>query len=101
VLYEIGLIGDPVKRSHIVGLTSRARETIRVDENLLSRAEEIENDGIMGMDAIHIACAEKAGAVFLTTDDDVIRIMKKHIPDISIRVDNPLRWFMELNHDRE
>jgi predicted nucleic acid-binding protein len=101
VLYEIGFIGEPVKRSHVVRLTSRARETIRVDEDLLSRAEEIENDGIVGMDAIHIACAEKAGAVFLTTDDEVIRIMKKYTPDISIRVDNPLRWFMELNHDRE
>jgi len=68
---------------------------------LLSRAEKIQETGIMGMDAIHIACAEKAGAVFLTTDDEVIRIMKKHIPDIFIRVDNPLRWLMELNHDRE
>jgi len=101
VLYEVGLIGDPVKRSHSIRLTHRARETIRVDENLLSRAEEIEHDGIMGMDAIHIACAEKAGAVFLTTDDEVLRIMKKHTPDISIRVDNPLRWFLELNHDGE
>jgi predicted nucleic acid-binding protein len=82
-------------------LTHRDRETIRVDEVLLSRAEKIKDDGIIGMDAIHIACAEKAGAVFLTTDDEVIRIMKKHTPDISIRVDNPLRWLMELNHDGE
>jgi predicted nucleic acid-binding protein len=82
-------------------LTRRARETLRVDEVLLSRAEKIQETGIMGMDAIHIACAEKAGAVFLTTDDEVIRIMKKHTPDILIRVDNPLRWLMELNHDRE
>ena len=101
VLYEVGLIGDPVNRSHVVRLTRRARETIRVDEKLLARAEEIGHDGVMGMDAIHIACAEKAGAVFLTTDDEVIRIMKKHPPDLSIRVDNPLRWLMELNHDRE
>lgn len=101
VLYEIGLIGDPVRRSHVMRLTRRARETLRVDEVLLSRAEKIQDTGIMGMDAIHIACAEKAGAVFLTTDDEVIRIMKKHTPDILIRVDNPLRWLMELNHDRE
>jgi predicted nucleic acid-binding protein len=100
VLYEVGLIGDPVKRSHGIRLTRRARETIRVDENLLSRAEEIEREGIMGMDAIHLACAKKAGAVFLTTDDEVIRI-KKAYPDISIRAGNPLRWFMELNHDGE
>jgi len=101
VLYEVGLTGDPVKRSYVIRLTRRAREMIRVDENLLSRAEEIERQGIKGMDAIHLACAKKAGAVFLTTDDEVIKIMKKHTPDISIRAGNPLRWFMELNHDGE
>jgi predicted nucleic acid-binding protein len=101
VMYEIGLIGDPVRRSHVIRLTHRARETIRVDDILLTRAAEIEETGIIGMDAIHIACAEKAGAIFLTTDDEVVRIMKKHSPDISTRVDNPLRWLMELNHDGE
>jgi len=101
VLYEVGLIGDPVKRSHVIRLAHRARETVRADEALLSRAEAIEHYGIMGMDAIHIACAEKAGAIFLTTDDELIRIMKKHTQDISIRVDNPLHWLMELNHDGE
>jgi predicted nucleic acid-binding protein len=100
-MYEIGLIGDPVRKSHVIRLTHRARETTRVDDILLNRAAEIEETGIIGMDAIHIACAEKAGAVFLTTDDEVVRIMKKHSPDISTRVDNPLRWLMELNHDGE
>jgi predicted nucleic acid-binding protein len=67
----------------------------------LSRAEAIGQYGIMGMDAIHVACAEKAGATFLTPDDEVIRIMEKHTPDIFIRVDNPLHWLMELNHHGE
>jgi predicted nucleic acid-binding protein len=101
ILYEVGLIRDPVKKSYVVRLTRRAREMVQVDELLLSRAGEIENSGIMGMDAIHLACAEKAGAIFLTADDEVLRIMKKHPPDLSIRVDNPLRWLMELNHDGE
>jgi len=101
VLYEVGHIGDPQRKSHVVRLIHRARETVRVDETLLARADTIEKTGIMGMDAIHIACAEKAGAIFLTTDDDVVRIMKKHSQAISIRVDNPLRWLMELNHDGE
>jgi len=57
VLYEIGLIGDPTKRSHALRLIQRARETIRVDDILLSRAEEFENRGVLGMDAVHIASA--------------------------------------------
>jgi predicted nucleic acid-binding protein len=101
VLYEISSINDPVKKSHVIQLTGRAREIIRVDANLLLRADMIEKTGIMGMDAIHLACAEKAGAVFLTTDDEVNRIMKAHSQDISVRVDSPLHWLTEVNLNGE
>ena len=101
VLYEIGLISDPKKRAHALRLTRKARETIRVDDPLLSRAEEFEKLGIIGMDAVHIACAEKAGAVLLTTDDELIRIMKNNSLYTSIRADNPLHWLMEMNQHGE
>lgn len=101
ILYEIGSISDPVRKSHVTRLTGRARETIRVDTNLLLRADMMEKTGVMGMDAIHLACAEKAGAIFLTTDDEVIRIMRAHSQDISVRVDNPLHWLMEVNRNGE
>lgn len=101
VLYEIGLIGDPTRRSHALRLIQRARETIQVDDILLSRAEEFENIGVMGMDAVHIACAEKAGAVLLTTDDDLVTIMKKNALRTSVCADNPLHWLMEVNQHGE
>ena len=92
IIYEIGSISDPSRKSHVLQLTNRAREMVRVDTDLLMRATTIEETGVIGMDAIHLACAEKAGAVFLTTDDEVLRIMKVHSQDISVRVDNPLHW---------
>ncbi len=101
VLYEIGLISDPTKRSHILRLIQRACETIRVDDVLLSRAEEFENLGVMGMDAVHIACSEKVGAVLLTTDDDLVKIMKKNALRTSVHADNPLHWLMEVNQHGE
>jgi len=101
VLYEIKLIGDPAKRSHALRLIQRARETIRVDDIVLSRAEEFENCGVLGMDAVHIACAEVAGAVLLTTDDDLVKIMKKNALGTSVRADNPLHWLMEVNSHGE
>ncbi|HEX3002411.1 MAG TPA: PIN domain-containing protein [Methanoregula sp.] len=101
VLYEIGFISDPAKKSRVIQLTSRSQETVRIDADLLHRSETIEATGVMGMDAIHIACAEKAGSVFLTTDDEVIRIMKAHSQDISVRVDNPLHWLTEVNRNGE
>jgi hypothetical protein len=61
----------------------------------------LENLGVMGMDAVHIACAEKAGADLLTTDDDLVKIMKKDTLRTSIRADNPLHWLMEVNRHGE
>ena len=101
VLYEIGLISDPTRRSHALRLVQRAHETIRVDNTLLSRAEEFENLGVTGMDAVHIACAEKAGAVLLTTDDNLVKIMKKNALRTSVHADNPLHWLMEVNQHGE
>ena len=101
VLYEISSINDLGKKSSVIQLTGRAREIVRIDADVLLRADTIEKTGIMGMDAIHLACAEKAGAVFLTTDEEVIRIMKIHSQDISVRVDNPLHWLTEVNLNGE
>lgn len=41
------------------------------------------------------------GAVLLTTDDDLVKIMKKNALRTSIRADNPLHWLMEVNHHGE
>ncbi|MBI4654426.1 MAG: PIN domain-containing protein [Nitrospirae bacterium] len=42
------------------------------DEDLEKRAKEIEKFGIMGIDALHIACAENAKADFFVTCDDIL-----------------------------
>jgi predicted nucleic acid-binding protein len=52
--------------------------------------------GGMAMDSLHIACAERAGAVFLTTDDDLITFFKVH-RNIQIRIENPVTWLKEEN----
>lgn len=46
----------------------------RVDEGIRERAQELENEGLKAIDALHVACAEVAGSEnFLTCDDRVIR----------------------------
>ena len=49
---------------------------ISYDKWILERSIELEKYGLTGMDAVHIACAEKAKAdFFVTCDDDLV---KKH-----------------------
>jgi len=46
----------------------------------------------------HLACSERAGAVFLTTDDFLIRVIKKNADKITIEVANPVPWLMEVTN---
>jgi predicted nucleic acid-binding protein len=53
-------------------ITALARVTIEWDDLLEERAEELEKSGLEAMDALHVASAERAGAIMLTTDDVLI-----------------------------
>lgn len=45
-----------------------------VDEGIAERAQELEQQGLGTIDALHVACAEAAGSdYFLTCDDRLIR----------------------------
>ena len=52
--------------------------------------------GFKPLDALHIACAETAGAdVLLTTDDRLLRRAERQAGDLDVAVANPLRWLEE------
>jgi len=49
------------------------------------------------MDALHLSCAEKAGAdIFLTVDDKLIKKSEMHIDKLQVRVENPVKWLQEV-----
>jgi hypothetical protein len=74
-------IENMLKISDLLGYSS---DYISYDEGILDRALEIEKYGLMGMDAVHIACAEKANAdFFITCDNNLIKKLKR-IDNISI-----------------
>ena len=48
------------------------------DKGILDRSLEFEKYGLIGMDAVHIACAEKAKAnFFVTCDDNLIKKLER------------------------
>jgi len=51
---------------------------ISYDKWILERSIELEEYGLTGMDAVHIACAEKAKAdFFVTCDDDLVKKLER------------------------
>ena len=68
-------IENMLKISDLLGYST---DYISYAEGILDRALEIEKYGLMGMDAVHIACAEKAKAdFFVTCDDNLIKKLKR------------------------
>lgn len=62
------------RRAFIAAVLQKAVIIQTLNEHLLKRAQKIENTcGIKGVDALHLACAEKLKAVFLTCDDKIIK----------------------------
>jgi len=94
--YEISIIPDIERRSKTERIASISREKIVVDDSIISRAREIEMQGLKPMDALHLACAEKSADVMLTTDDEIVRAAIRTSADIKIRVMNPARWLLDV-----
>jgi len=46
-----------------------------VDPAIKERATVIMNPGVKALDALHIACAERAGAMVLVTTDDALKTL--------------------------
>lgn len=93
---ELSKIPDIRKRLRVVKILSVAHESILIDEGIISRMHELIIPGGDAMDSLHIACAERAGAVLLTTDDGLITFFKFH-RDIQVQIENPVIWLREGN----
>lgn len=70
--FENGNNPYPDRRDTIHEIFSAATTFIGYEAALGVRAKELEELGINAMDALHIACAEKAGADFFITCDDML-----------------------------
>ena len=94
---EISKIPDNDKRQKVTILSTMLQSNIVVDEDIERRAIELENLTFKSFDALHIACAEKGKAdILLTIDDDFLRKASQCKDTLKVRVENPVRWLMEV-----
>ena len=96
---EISRISDNERMENAESLLQFAQSRVVIDEELEAIARGYLRFGLEPFDALHLACAESAGAVFLTTDDSLIKSIKKHEDKITTIVHNPVQWLMEVTMD--
>jgi len=97
--FELSVVMDQKKRTDAFVLESLDKEKIKIDDRIIKRASELEKLGFRTMDAAHISCAERAADIMFTVDDDVLRVARIKRNQISVEIENPLRWLINVFQD--
>ena len=85
----------PDRRDEIAVWQTKEERTIELSGGLQEKAQEFEQQGILALDAAHLAAAEIGGAeVVLTCDDIMVRRARRL--DLSLRVLNPVAYVREV-----
>jgi hypothetical protein len=93
--YEIIKTPDLNKLNKALNLYSVKKETIELNNTIETRALEAQKYGLKPFDSLHFASAEYRNVdVLLTVDKDFIKYSKNI--NSSLRVENPINWFMEV-----
>jgi predicted nucleic acid-binding protein len=94
---EVSRNPDSNRRRDDEEILSFANEVVVPESADADRARYIEELGFSPFDALHLASAERGGAdVFLTTDDDLLRLARRSSGLLHVRGENPVSWYEEV-----
>lgn len=75
------------RRGKVADLFSLASEYVHYDKLIEERAQQLEQLSFLGIDALHIACAEAAKAsYFVSCDDILVKKCKKNQSRLRVKV---------------
>ena len=95
---EVDNTPNQERRRRVTSMLRGAHVVVALTAAAVERAHEFRVLGFRTYDALHLACAEQAGAdVFLTTDDSVIRTATRHVAKMNVSVANPAAWLLEVS----
>ncbi len=87
---------DIERRRRVEALLNCAISNVAAGERERQRGRELQAIGFAAFDALHIACAESAGAeVLLTTDDRLRARAVRETARLAVQVENPAKWYSE------
>lgn len=92
--YENAQNPFPVRRYTIYQWKKIAKQNVLENDDIIRKAEELEEKGLKAKDALHIACAMLAKAeYFITTDKEILKKMKD---SKEIKVIDPLNFLLQM-----
>jgi len=92
---EAEILSNPYSgaRPEVLGLFASSAERVILTEEAFQRAIALEMLGYGAFDALHLASAEEAHVdILLTTDDRLLRRVRRGLGNSSIPIENPINW---------
>jgi predicted nucleic acid-binding protein len=94
--YENSRNPYPIKQEAMSRYLQLAESRQEVNEAICKRAEELEQNGLKAIDALHVACAEAVNSdYFITCDKRLINRCSK----LTMKVMNPVDFVLEVSSD--
>jgi predicted nucleic acid-binding protein len=94
--YENSRNPYPIKQEAMSRYLQIAGFRQEVNEEIRQRAEQLEQNGLKAVDALHIACAEAVGSdYFITCDKRLIN----RCSGLAMKVINPVNFVLETSSD--
>ncbi len=97
---EISNAGDINRKESIQKIyTVSVKSEVSLTDDIIARANEIQDmSNIRAFDSLHLASAEKATDIILTTDKKFLNAVKR-LDNIDIHIENPIDFVMEVTKD--
>ncbi|MBI3651838.1 MAG: PIN domain-containing protein [Acidobacteria bacterium] len=99
LLFEINQNTNISRKEFAIEMLQNSTILVTLDEEVKERAKEIAATGIMALDALHLASAEKGEANFFCTCDDKLLKKAKAVVAPTMKLVSPLQLVEDLEHD--
>lgn len=99
LLFENQRITDISRREYALEVLHKATVFVRLDDEIKNRAKEMTDAGVMPLDALHLASAEKEKADYFCTCDDKLLKKAKALCEPEMKVVSPIQLLEDIDND--
>ena len=96
LMFEVERNPNLARQEYALEALAQASTFVELDEHVEHRARELHQLGIKPLDALHLACAERARADYFCTCDDELLRKARQLQDLQIQVTSPLDLIAEV-----
>jgi predicted nucleic acid-binding protein len=96
LMFEVERNPNLARQEYALEALAQASAFVELDEQVEKRARELHQQGIKPLDALHLACAERASADYFCTCDDELLRKARRLQDLQVQVTSPLELIAEV-----